>query len=647
MSNRKDSFLDRFLVIVGQIFLTPFKLMLSLLGIVLMVGKVIFTFLGALVAIVILVITLLMNQVFKVSMEPNLSDNTVVEISLAGPLSETPNEKPWQKFFRSTSYTLPEVLDLLSQLEKDTTVKGVVIRLDQMELGPAQIEEIRGALHHFQKNGKKTLAYADTLEGMGNRGTLAYYLACACDEIWLHPVGTLDIQGLIMEVPFGKGALDKLDVKPLIGKRYEYKNAPDTFTETGFTGPHREATQALLESIMQSIIKAIQEGRDLTKEQVKKYIDGAPWQDQDAKRLGLIDRIAFNDEIGEFFQEKSEGKVTLISSEDYLRHVRSGRSPHHLKGKIEAAKQMVTLDDGRPQPVSVAVIYAEGAIVNDIKGDSSLRDQTQIGGHYFADMIRQAREDDTIQAIIFRINSPGGHSTASEIIRREIQKTISSGKKVIVSMGSLCASGGYWLASAASKIVAQSSTITGSIGVYGGKFDTAGFWEKIGIHWGEVHFGENAIIQSQTRDFTEQGRQNFDKSLDYVYDQFIKRVVESRHLSETHVREIAKGRVWSGVDAHKFGLVDELGGLDEAVKVMLKELNLDPKTPVEMDVYPKPLGLMQQIRQLGSLDFSMMGSSLRTFMKIMNQIWGFLVKTGIHEVGVPASQLKIQEDAFL
>ena len=640
MSTKKESFLDRFLVITGKILITPFQIFLSLLGIIVVAGKIILTFLGALLAVLILVVALLINQVFHVDITPNIPEDTIVEVNLAGPASEMPEDQPWQKLFKQTSHSLPELLQLLTTIEKDTSVKGVILRLDQFALTPAQVEELRGAVQKLKKKGKKILAYADTLEGMGNKGTLAYYLACACDEIWIHPIGQLEMQGFILEVPFAKEGLEKLGVKPLLKKRLEYKNAPNSLMETKFTAPHREATQALLDSFMKTISKGIQDGRDLTEKQVKAYMDGAPWTDQEAKRLGLVDRIAFNDELITYFVEKSEDLPKILSGDEYLKRTTFSGSTHQLKDKIKSAKQMMNLDDESLDPVTFAILYADGTIVNDIKGDPSYRDRSQIGAHAFTKALRQARNNEDVQAIIIRINTPGGRTIGSEIIRREIQNTVSSGKKVILSMGSVCASGGYWLASAASKIVAQPSTITGSIGVYGGKLNTIGFWEKLGIFWDEVHYGENAILHSQTQELTEKGDKNLDRSMDYIYAQFIQRVVTSRKLDEAHVREISKGRVWSGVDAHKFGLVDQLGGLEKAIEVALKELDLDTKTPVEVLIFPEPLSFIQRLNQLWSLDLQAAVTGITEIATMLTKVWTLVKISGVTDL--PASQTHLR-----
>ena len=534
-----------------------------------------------------------------------------------------------------SGHTMTDIMDILQMVEQDTDIQGLILRLDHMALMPAQVDEIRDMILNIRKKGKKVLAYADNFEGMGMTGTLAYYLACACDEIWMQNMGQVGIQGLIMELPFAKKAMEKLGVKSLMGQRHEYKGAADTLKEEKLPEPQRANMQALGDSFMRVISSGIQKGRELTEGQVKQYIDEAPWTDKEAKRLGLIDKIAYNDELVEFFLKEGESQMPeILKAGEYLKRRSYSGSTAKLREHISSATKLINNDDSSKDPVTFAIVYAEGDIIHDVKGDHSFKNQMKMGGHAVAEAIMAAAHNKDVRAIIVRMNTGGGSPTGSELIRRAVEKARKFNKKVVVSMAGMAASGGYWISTSADKIVAQPLTITGSIGVYSGKLYTAGLWEKLGIFWDEVHVGENATHSSQSQPYTEQGQKQLDAQLDRIYEEFVKRVGDARKLSPEHVNEIARGRVWSGADALKFGLVDASGGLETAVELALKELNLDPDTPVELMPYPKERSFAEKLQGMWFLDFDGVGAKVSTLFEGISGLYNTLVRTGIGEQGI-------------
>lgn len=584
--------------------------------------KGVFVVTGGLVVIGIIALFFFFRSVTDKELTHPLSPNTVVEIDLSGSLSENPEPASVLKVLGQWRLTLPDITELFQDMIQDTNVHGAILRLDHSELSLAQAEELRGLIKKFRQAGKRILAYAEDFQGQSsNAGMIRYYLACACDEIWMQPLGTVAIQGLILEVPFAKKAFEKVGVQSLLEKRKEYKNAPDSFSEEKFTGPSKESLHALLSSFMEEIRKALAQDRDLSPQTVQKLIDEAPWTDAEAKRQGLLDQLAYHDELENFFsEEENHAKPSMLTAVSYVQRKHLHRASQGIKKNIPSGLKEDPKKSSQnfPQdPMTLGVLYAQGDVIHDAKSDPSYKNQWRIGGHATAKALRTMGANPDLKAIIIRINTGGGSATASETIRREIELLRRKGVKVIVSMGSVAASGGYWIAHEADKIVAQPCTLTGSIGVYSGKFLTTDLWENLGIFWDEVHEGHNAVYESQTQDYTDQGKKQLNAQLDSIYEAFVRRVAKGRRLSLEHVREIAKGRVWSGSDALRYGLVDKLGGFETAVTLALESLDLPEDTPVEFLVYPKAQTVMEKLQSLYALDFD-------EGMRLWSQIQDFL-----------------------
>lgn len=482
-----------------------------------------------------------------------------------------PNDPVANMFFQK--YIL--VRDVIESLEKaagDDRVTALVAHIGVGEMGFAMCQEIREAVLNFRKSGKKAIAYSETFGEFGP-GNNAYYLATAFDEIYLQPSGDIGLTGIMAETPFIKGTLEKLDIQPRMGQRYEYKNAMNIFTEKGYTKPHREAETRLLETIYDSAVKDIADARRMTETQVKALIDRGPFLGKEALDAGLVDGMAYRDEVYARVKKDAGEDARLLYLDKYLK--RAGRP--HTRGE------------------KVALIYGVGDVVRGKSSYDPMFGSPSMGAATVAKAFRDAIEDKKVKAILFRVDSPGGSYVASDVIWREVIRAKEAGKPVIVSMGDVAASGGYFVSMHADKIVAQPATITASIGVLGGKMYTAGFWKKLGLNWDEIHFGQNATMWTGTQDYTEAEMARGNAMLDRIYEDFTSKVADGRKLPLDSVRQIAKGRVWSGIDALKLGLVDELGGFPAAIRLVKVALNIPEDKDINLQLFPKEKTLVDLI----------------------------------------------------
>ncbi|HOW52633.1 MAG TPA: signal peptide peptidase SppA [bacterium] len=458
------------------------------------------------------------------------------------------------------------LLDIVSQLENaasDPHVKGLLVRVSDHELSYAQIQEIRDAVIAFRKSGKPTVAFADSF-GELSRGMASYYLATAFEEIYVQPSGMVDISGIAAENVFLKGLLAKLGAEPIGATRKEYKNAWNIFTEEKYTGPHREAVHRLLESVFDRTVADIAAARKLDPAKVRELIDRAPLFSGEALAEKLVDGVKYRDEVLALMEQKSAG---------------AGRTP---------LSRYEPIFPDLNSAATIAVVIAEGEIMRGRSEQDPFGRRSTIGSDTLAKAIRDAAADPEVQAIVLRVDSPGGSVVASETIWHEVAKAVKdTDKPLIVTMSSLAASGGYYISMAADRIIAEPATITGSIGVIIGKFYTPEMWKKIGVTFDAEQFGKNArLFSSLTRPDAEQNAM-LQKTLDAVYDTFVTRAADGRKKKPEELEQHAKGRVWSGADALERGLVDELGGYPAAFAAVRTALGLAPDSLLSLKFYPE------------------------------------------------------------
>lgn len=497
--------------------------------------------------------------------KPSVPSKAILEVDLERGLPETASENPFAVFGGERPLSLRDVVDALEKAGGDPHVVGLVARLGAAPIGVAEIQEVRDAVKAFRAKKKFAVAYSETF-GEFAPGNGSYYLATAFDEIWLQPSGDVGLNGLVAESPFVRSALDKLGVKPEFGQRYEFKNAMNTFTETRFTDAHREATSKLVSSLFGQMVRGIAEGRKLGEEEVRALVDRGPFLGPEALEAKLVDGLAYRDEVLEKLKKKGGADAKLFGLSAYLK--KEGR-PH---------------DSGKR---TIALVYGVGGVARGKSTGNPLTGGQTMGSETVAKAIRTAVEDRDVAAILFRVSSPGGSYVASDTIWREVVLARKAGKPVIVSMGDVAASGGYFVAIPADRIVAQPGTITGSIGVLGGKMVTSAMWEKVGLTFDQIEFGANANMWNASKSFTPAEWERFNAWLDRVYADFTSKVAEGRKLPKERVLEIAKGRVWSGEDAKEIGLVDALGGYPVALKLAKEAAKIPAGEAVKVAVYPR------------------------------------------------------------
>lgn len=498
----------------------------------------------------------------------------VLEANFETPLAEYVPDDPVARALFGERPSLRDVLDALTRASEDRRVKGLIARVGAAPLGMAQVQELRDAIRRFREHKKFAVAFAETFGEFGPGGN-AYYLATAFDEIWLQPSGDVGLTGVLAEAFFLRGTLDKLGITPRLDHRYEYKNAMNIFTERKFTPAHREATERVVKSFASQMLRGIAKGRRMSEEQVRALVDRGPLLGPEALNAKLVDGLAYREQVYDKVKERAGKGAKVIPLMEYLQ--RAGRP--HTRGR------------------TIALIYGVGGVQRGKSGFDPVFGELVMGSDTVASAFRQAIEDKEVRAILFRIDSPGGSYVASDTIWQETVRARKAGKPVIASMGNVAGSGGYFVAMAADKIVAQPGTITGSIGVLGGKMLTTGFWQKLGITWDEVHEGANATFWTGTSDYTPAQWARFQAWLDRIYDDFTSKVAEGRRLPKQRVLEIAKGRIWTGEDAKALGLVDELGGFDVALRLAKQAAGIPEKEEVRLKLFPPRKSLLEVIME--------------------------------------------------
>ena len=518
---------------------------------------------------------------------PQVKDKSILVFDLATsitdsrPISST-GEALQEALYsdQPTTITLRKAINTLNAAAKDKKIIGIYIKGSNAPgvTGLANLQEIRQALQRFRETGKTIIAYdMDWTER-------EYYLSSVADEIAINPLGVLEFNGLSSETMFLSGALDKFGIGVQVTKVGKYKSATEPFLREKMSPENRQQTLQLLQDIWGQYLQTVATSRKSTTEQLQAIADNQGiLMANNALQSKLVDRVVYYDEVLKKLKEltgieEDDKSFTQISLNNYSKVPRVAKT---LSKNIKSNNK-------------IAVVYAEGEVVN---GNGTAR---QIGGDRLAKKLRQLRLDDKVKAVVLRVNSPGGSASASEVISREV-KLMSEEKPVIVSMGNIAASGGYWISMNADRIVAEVNTITGSIGVFGVLFNIQEIANQNGITWDVVKIGKFADLNTTSRPKTEDELVLIQKMVDSIYERFIKNVATARNLAPEKVEEIAQGRVWSGANAQKLGLVDEIGGIETAIKVAAEKAELGNSWKIEE--YPKSRSLEQQIfRSLSGME---------------------------------------------
>jgi protease-4 len=504
-----------------------------------------------------------------VAQEPDVPAHATLVLAPAGDMPETAPDFA----LGGSELTIRTYVELIRKAKNDTRVAGILLKPGGFS-SPywGKIQELRDAIKDFKTSGKYVDAW---LEYAGDR---EYYLASVADHVYLLPSATLDLTGVASYEVFLRGTFDWIGTYPDFLHIGDYKTAVNTYLEKTFTPAHKEMSESLNRSQYDHLVRTIADARRKSEDDVRALIDQGPFQPVDALRVGLIDEIAYEDELDDLVTELRDAKY--IDAEDYA--------------------AVAWESAGVRRRSKIAVINAAGVINSGSSGFDPVNGPV-VGSDSLVEYIRDARADESIKAIVLRVDSPGGSSTASDVIWRELSISRENKRPVIVSMSDLAASGGYYIALGGDAIVAQPGTLTGSIGVYTGKFVTTGSLDKLGANIEATSNGRHAEIYSPDRRFTPEERKKIEESMQVVYDQFIERTAAARHMAPEKVDEIAQGRVWTGEQARQLGLVDELGGLYKAIDIAKQRARIPAEEEVNLVVYPPRRSFFELISdELGS-----------------------------------------------
>jgi protease-4 len=504
--------------------------------------------------------------------EPTIRDNSVLALRVAGSLPDFSPDDPFKRVFGGPDQSLTGLVMQFKKAKVDKRIKAILLDVNMSGVGWGKAEEIRDAITDFRSSGKPVYAFVEL--GLNKE----YYIATACDKIVMPPPGELFVNGLAADVMFFRGSLDKLGIYPDIYQIGKYKTAANMFTEKEMTEAHKEFINEMLDDLFNRYVTTIAQARKKSPDEVRALIDNAPYNSIKAKEVGLIDDTLYRDEL-----EKQLKSQLGYKDSDTFMPVRAG-------DYRDVSPESLGLNKGE----RIAVIYATGEIGSGSSQNSPSGNQS-IGSDTVSKAVNDAAADKTIKAIVLRVDSPGGSGLASDIIWHAVEMA-NQKKPVVVSMSDVAASGGYYISASAAKIVAQPSTITGSIGVLAGKPVMRGFYDWLGISNEYVLRGKTAGMFRETEKFSDDERVKFEEWIKTTYYQdFVPKVARGRKKDAEYIDSVAQGRVWTGAQAKDRGLVDEFGGLDRAIEVAKQLAKIPADKGVERVIMPYPTTFLQQL----------------------------------------------------
>ena len=520
----------------------------------------------AVVAAVLLMIAVIADYVSH-----RVKPGSVLVVTLEGPVVERGRGGISALLSAGKETPLNHLRSALDKAGRDRRIVGAALKIIDPEMELAQAQEITALVKDFESHGKWTTAYMETAgeEGPGN---LPYMVAASAHEVAMMPEGELNLLGVGVREIFARGAFDWLGIRPNFAAIGKYKSAMNIFTEQDFTPGQREEDDALVSDLYSQLVSQLSDQRHLGQEAIRTIIDHAPLSAEAGLKMHLVDRLEYEDAFDDRVKHYGGIEHRLVDYDDYVR-----------------PRILPSMHGGN----RIAVIYGDGDIVREAgelgpSGTSMVSDR-------MVEAFKSARDDSSVKAIVFRINSPGGSVLASELIRHEAELTALD-KPMVVSMSSYGASGGYWIATPAKRIFAEAGTITGSIGVLAGKFNVAPMAQKFGVNSGSITRGANFEMFDEFTDFTpDQEKILREQLLGDTYQRFVKLVADSRHLTIQQVDQIAQGRVWTGAQAAGIKLVDTLGGFDAALDSARQEAKLAPGAPVEIVELPEQPSVIEQL----------------------------------------------------
>jgi protease IV len=526
---------------------------------------------------------------------------SVLVMNLDGPVGERSSENALG-ILNSDDTSLNAIRRSLRAAGTDDRIVGLAIKVIDPQMELAQAQELCAMIAEFRSHGKWTTAYMETA-GEGGFGNLPFLVASAADEVSMMPQGEMNILGVGMREMFARGLLDWIKVNPNFASMGKFKSAANIFTEKDFTPSQREEDEALMGNMFDQITAQTAANRHLAPAQMREIVDRAPLPASEGLKAKLLDRLEYEDQFDD--------------------RVKNYRGEHHET--IDAASYVRNAGPRFGAGNKIAVIYGIGAIQRGAGGFDPIMSpgSSAMGSDDMVEAFKDAREDDSVRAVVFRVNSPGGSVIASELIRRAVELTAAA-KPVVVSMSGYAASGGYWVATPAAAIICDPGTITGSIGVLGGKFNVAGAAGAIGVNTGAISRGANALMFDSFSDFTPAQEQIFrDQILGGTYQYFLQLVAKQRHMTVAQVNDVAQGRVWTGDQALKVNLVDKLGGLNDAIDRARQLAKIDPGTHVRIEELPAQTGFIGKLMKgqiSGTVDQWQMPKALAPILVMVREV---------------------------
>lgn len=502
---------------------------------------------------------------------------------LSGPVNE---KADLYDFMYPRYYTVKQYLDLFEKAKTDPAVRGIILEVGLPEMGWAKVQQLRRAIANFRASGKKVYAFLEA-ESLGG-----YLVAAACDEVVLAPSGMLLIVGLRADVYYLKDLLSKLGIEADMLHIGKYKTGAETLDRSSMSEEMREVLNSLLDELYEQMAQMIGESRHLTPERVKAIVDQGPFTPPEAKSLNLIDVVGYEDDFLQDLETSYGQKVELVR--DY--------------GKKKPAMEQMSFFNiftlfQKPEPAAVetgkkkiALVYAVGPVLPGSKEEYPFTENLITSDDLINDL-KECQKDEQIKAIVMRVDSPGGSGMASDLIWKAVNE-VKKEKPVVVSMSDVAGSGGYYISMAATKIVAEPGTITGAIGVIGGKFILGELYDKIGINSESLSRGQRSHLFSESTKFTDDERRVMLKLLQHFYEMFVAKAAQGRNMSTVDMDAVAQGRAWLGTQAKAHGLVDEIGGLQTAMEIAKELAHIGKDEEISVVVYPKQLGLFEFIQRM-------------------------------------------------
>ncbi len=549
------------------------------------------TVIGAFVLVTVL-LSILMLSGLNETTAPPLPQKMALYLEFSDGFYEKPSGSALAGSFNLEPPTVHQVVDAIDLAAKDERVMGIMARMDGGTFSTAQTKEVRDALARFRASGKFTRIYSASY-GEAGGGLGRFYLASAFAERWMQPLGIVSIPGVAAEMPFFRGTLDKIGVEPQFFQRKEYKTAYENLTAKKMSPQNRETLEHIVGDLRAVLTRDIAADLQISPVKFEALVNKGLFTGPEALQEKLVTELNYVDVLVSRISEELTGDPE--SEEEFFVDPKAYLA---ALGREQSESNLVRghFTDARPR---VALVHVAGAIMDTRIGVSAtpmgLGEESIAAADEIAPAILDVAEDESIEAIVVRVDSPGGSPVASETILRAIDRAREKGKPVIVSMGSTAASGGYWVAAHADRIFATPTTITGSIGVVGGKFSARDVWPKIGVNWERVEWGRNAGLWSMNTPFSATEAERINAMLDQVYDAFLERVSEGRKMSVEQVDKIAGGRVWSGEAAKRVGLVDEIGGLQNALDYTATLLKAEDRFGLDIVILPKPLTTFEEL----------------------------------------------------